>query len=143
MPFSGINSTPSFSSAFCIDSVALAFKSSPLSSLDIVLGDTITPGRMLILTNAAGGQLTEHRASEGLRQWRDKSCLSRDLRLQDFRGTAATRLRNAGLSLSEIANHMGWSIRHAATVIEHYARVSLDEADAVLVKLAKAKGGAS
>lgn len=98
---------------------------------------------MLILTNASGNQLTEHRASEGLRQWRDKAGLSGNLRLQDCRGTAATRLLNAGLSLSQIASHMGWSLRHAANVIEHYARVSPDETDAVLEKLAKAKGGAS
>ena len=103
--------------------------------------DTTPSDRILILTNASGGPLTEHRASEGLRQWRDKVGLSRDLRLQDCRGTAATRLLNSGLSLSEIANHMGWSIRHAANVIEHYAQVSPDETDAVLVKLAKAKGG--
>jgi len=99
--------------------------------------------RLLILTNASGNALTEHRASEGLRQWRNKASLSRDLRLQDCRGTAATRLLSAGLSLSEIANHMGWSIRNAANVIEHYARVSPDETDAVLAKLATAKGGAS
>jgi len=97
--------------------------------------------RLLILANASGGQLTEHRASEGLRQWRDKAGLSRDLRLQDCRGTAATRLLNAGLSLSEIANHMGWSLRHAANVIEHYAQVSPAETDMVLDKLAKAKRG--
>jgi len=36
---------------------------------------------------------------------------------------------------------MGWSIRHAANVIEHYARVSPDETDSVLVKLALAKKG--
>lgn len=63
--------------------------------------------------------------------------------MQGARGTAATRLLNAGLGLSQIANHMGWSIRHAANVIEHYATVSPDETDAVLVKLAQAKGGAS
>lgn len=103
--------------------------------------DTTPRDRLLILTNASGQQLTEHRASEGLRQWRDKAGLRRDLRLQDCRGTAATRLLNADLSLSEIANHMGWFLRHAANVIEHYARVSPDETDAVLVKLAKAKGG--
>lgn len=103
--------------------------------------DATPKDRLLILTNASGGQLTEHRASEGLRQWRDKAGLSSDLRLQDCRGTAATRLLNAGLSLSEIANHMGWSIRHAANVIEHYARVSPAETDVVLVKLAQAKGG--
>ena len=42
------------------------------------------------------------------------SGLGREQRLQDCRGTAATRLLNAGLSLSEIANHLGWSLRHAA-----------------------------
>jgi integrase len=103
--------------------------------------DATPQDQMLILTNASGGPLTEHRASEGLRQWRDKAGLSRDLRLQDCRGTAATRLLNAGLSLSQIANHMGWSLRHAANVIEHYARVSPDETDAVLIKLAEAKKG--
>ncbi|MGQ3486964.1 tyrosine-type recombinase/integrase [Roseovarius pacificus] len=101
--------------------------------------DATPKDRMLVLTNASGGQLTEHRASEGLRQWRDKAGLSRELRLQDCRGTAATRLLNAGLSLSEIANHMGWSLRHAANVIEHYAQVSPAETHSVLVKLAQSK----
>lgn len=103
--------------------------------------ETTPSDRLIILTNASGRQLTEHRASEGLRQWRDKAGLIRDLRLQDCRGTAATRLLNAGLSLSEIANHMGWSLRHAANVIEHYAQVSPAETDAVLKKLADAKRG--
>lgn len=102
--------------------------------------DNTPSDRLLILTNASGNKLTEHRASEGVRQWRDKAQLSSDLRLQDCRGTAATRLLDAGLSLSEIASHMGWSIRYAANVIEHYARVSPSETDAILIKLAKAKG---
>lgn len=101
--------------------------------------DATPPDRLLILTNAHGQALTPHRASEGVRQWRDKAKLSDDLRLYDARGTAATRLLNAGLSLAEIANHMGWSVRYAANVIEHYARVSPAETDAVLVKLARAK----
>ncbi|WP_415391582.1 hypothetical protein [Paracoccus sp. SJTW-4] len=33
---------------------------------------------------------------------------------------------------------MGWSVRYAAAVIEHYARVSPAETDAILVKLALA-----
>jgi integrase len=103
--------------------------------------DATPKDRLLILTNATGNPLTEHRASEGLRQWRDKAGLSADLRLQDTRGTAATRLLHAGLSLSEIANHMAWSLRHAANVIEHYARVSPDETDSVLVKLSLARKG--
>lgn len=115
----------------------------PISEKLAKVIDSTPADRMLILTNASGGPLTEHRASEGLRQWRDKAKLSRDLRLQDARGTAATRLLNAGLTLSEIADYMGWSIRTAANVIEHYARVSPDESDAVLVKLANARGGTS
>ncbi|MFO7757474.1 MAG: hypothetical protein R6V26_03190 [Roseovarius sp.] len=53
---------------------------------------------------------------------------------------AATRLLNAGLSLAEIVNQMGWSVRDAATVIERSAGVSPDETDAVLVKPAHATG---
>jgi len=101
--------------------------------------DATPNDRMLVLCNASGGRLTEHRASEGLRQWRDKAGLNKDLRLQDCRGTAATRLLHAGLSLSQIASHMGWSLRHAANVIEHYASVSPSETDAVLIKLAGSK----
>lgn len=110
--------------------------------------DATPKDRLLILTNASGKPLTVHRISEGLRQWRDKAgltpdALGYDLRLQDARGTAATRLLNAGLSLAEIAGHMGWSVRFAAAVIEHYARVSPDETDTILVKLAVAKGAGS
>ncbi|MFT6649933.1 tyrosine-type recombinase/integrase [Pseudophaeobacter arcticus] len=102
--------------------------------------DATPSDRLLILTNASGNALTPHRASEGVRQWRDKAKLSDDLRLYDARGTAATRLLNVGLTLAQIANHMGWSVRYAGNVIEHYARVSPDETDAVLIKLSKAKG---
>lgn len=113
----------------------------PISPALAEVIDATPPGRLLILTNAGGNALTPHRASEGVRPWRDKTKLSDELRLYDARGTAATRLLNAGLSLAEIANHMGWSVRYAANVIEHHARVSPDETDAVLVKLAQAKGG--
>jgi len=34
----------------------------------------------------------------------------------------------------------GWSMRHASNVIEHYALVSPSETDAVLLKLARARG---
>lgn len=108
--------------------------------------DATPTGRLMILVNARGGALQARHANEMLRYYRDKAGLTEaalgySLRLQDCRGTAATRLLNADLSLAEIAAHMGWSIRYAAAVIEHYARVSPDETDAILVKLARAKGG--
>ncbi len=110
--------------------------------------DSTPDDRFLILTNASGGQLTEHRASEGVRQWRDKVGLSPekigyDLRLYDARGTAATRLLRAGLSLSQIAGCMGWSLRTAAAMIERYAQVSPNESDDVLTLLNTAKRGKS
>lgn len=61
------------------------------------------------------------------------------LRLYDTRGTAATRLLNHGLTLKEIAQHMGWSLRTASNMIEKYARVSPDETDTILHKLTAAK----
>jgi integrase len=103
--------------------------------------DATPRDRLLILVNAHGKPLTEHRASEAVRQWRDKAGLSAELRLQDARGTAATRLLRAGCSLGQIAAHMAWSLRHAANVIERYAAVSPDDADEVLTLLARAKEG--
>lgn len=108
-----------------------------------VIADTPVD-RMLILTNASGEPLTEHRISEGLRQWRDKAGLTEEalgyaLRLYDTRGTGATRLLNHGLTLKEIAHHMGWSLRTAANMIKKYARVSQDETDAILHKLTAAQ----
>lgn len=100
--------------------------------------------QLLILTNASALPLTTHRASESLRQWRDKAGLAQGnigyaLRLNDARGTAATRLLREGLSLAQIAAFMGWSLRSAAAMIERYAQVSPEETDEVLLILNRAK----
>lgn len=98
--------------------------------------DATPKGRALILVSERGRPLTEHRASEGVRQWRDKAGLSSDLRLYDCRGTAATNLLRAGAKLSHIAATFGWSLRYAQNVIESYAAVAPEVADEVLVLLA-------
>lgn len=110
--------------------------------------DSTPDGQFLILLSERGRPMDGRAASDGLRYWRNRAgltpdVLGYDLRLNDTRGTAATRLLNAGLTLAEIAAHMGWSVRYAASVIEHYARVSPDESDAILIKLSASKGGAS
>jgi len=120
----------------------------PVTPAMAALLDATPEGQSLVLVNPKGGPLSARAAAEGLRYWRDKAgltpeALGFDLRLQDTRGTAATRLLNSGLSLGEIAACMGWSVRYAAAVIEHYAMVSPDETDAILVKLERAKGAAS
>jgi len=103
--------------------------------------DATPKDQLLILLNVNGRPLTESRASQVVREWRDKAGLSETLRLQDARGTAATRLLNAGLTLAQIASFMGWGLRHAQNVIEHYARIAPDESDTVLAALTAAKRG--
>jgi len=68
--------------------------------------DATPADRLMILVNANGGPLAARHANEMLRYYRDKAGLTEEalgyaLRLQDCRGTAATRLLNAGLSLAE------------------------------------------
>ena len=75
--------------------------------------------------------------------WVREAGLRPELQWKDTRGTAATKLLRLGLSLAEIASHMGWSVRYAASVIEHYATIAPELSDEILVKLERAKGGAS
>lgn len=49
------------------------------------------------------------------------------------------RVLNLDMSLRQIATIMGWSLKHASVVIEHYAMVSPAETDEVLEKLEAAK----
>lgn len=84
--------------------------------------------RLLILIIGSARPLSPHRASERLRQSRDKAGLSPeapgcDLRHQDAKGTAATHLFNADPPLTRIAEVPGRSLRPATAVIEHYAPV--------------------
>lgn len=74
--------------------------------------------------------------------WRDKLKIRADLRLYDARGTAATRLLMADATLKEIATAMGWSIKHAADVIERYAALSPEMSDGIAEKLARTGGRA-
>lgn len=98
--------------------------------------DATPADRLLILVNSRGKPLTEEWASKAIAKHRALAELSDDLHLQDARGTAATRLLRADLALNQIASHMGWSIKYASSVIEHYATVSPDEADEILTMLA-------
>ncbi|WP_417279516.1 tyrosine-type recombinase/integrase [Celeribacter sp.] len=92
------------------------------------LGHPLTP-------RWASNQITKWRREAQVPPWED----GREKTLADTRGTAATRLLNADLSLRQIATLMGWSVRYASQVIEIYARVSPDESDEVSRKLERAK----
>lgn len=106
--------------------------------------DNTPQGQEFLLVSERKRPLSARWASNKITEWRRVANVplsedGREKTLNDTRGTAATRLLNAGLTLAEIANYMGWSIRYAANVIEYYARVSPSESDAVLAKLNEAK----
>ena len=61
-----------------------------------------------------------------------------DLHLYDARGTAASKLFAAGVNLRDLALFMGWTVQHAAKMVEVYCAMNPDEDQDVLVKLAEA-----
>ncbi len=97
--------------------------------------DSTPAGRMLILVNGHGEQLSEEWLSKALNRARKSAGLREELRLYDARGACVTRLVIAGATLSEIAHHMGWGLTTAAKMIETYAAMDPDLSDSVLVKL--------
>jgi integrase len=102
--------------------------------------DQTPQGQQFLLVSETGRPLSARWASNKITEWRRIAGVlpaedGREKTLSDTRGTAATRLLNAGLTLAEIANYMGWSVRYAAQVIEYYATVSPSESIAVLTKL--------
>ncbi|WP_299303590.1 site-specific integrase [uncultured Litoreibacter sp.] len=106
--------------------------------------DETPQGQQFLLVDGRGKKVTARRASNEITRWRRISNVAhaadgREKSLNDTRGTAATKLLNAGATLAQIANCMGWSVRYAANVIEYYATVSPDESELVLAKLNAAK----
>ncbi|QPM89003.1 tyrosine-type recombinase/integrase [Pseudooceanicola algae] len=106
--------------------------------------ETTPDGQETLLVGQLGDPLTPRWASHQITKWRREAKVSpwedgREKTLADTRGTAATRLLNADLSLRQIATLMGWSVRYASEVIEIYARVSPDESDNVLALMKAAE----
>jgi hypothetical protein len=134
-------------------------KSGKLQSIPVTptlgrLIDTTPEGQNLLVPSLTGQRLTAHRASQIIRDLKDRANAKAkkrrtgihvrdELRLYDMRGTAATELLRAGCSLNEIAVTMGWGLRHAANIIEKYAAVVPEVSDEVLAKLiaARKEGG--
>lgn len=93
----------------------------------------------IIVTKGGTPYTHENYLGDAVSEWRDKLELRKALRLYDARGTAATRLLEAGCELGEIATHMGWSIKHAAEVIERYVALSPEMTDQVSARLMEAE----
>jgi integrase len=102
--------------------------------------DSTPPSQTRFIVNKAGKPYQhENYLGDAVSEWRAKAKLRPELRLYDARGTAATRLLEAGADLKEIATHMGWSIKHASEVIERYVALSPAMSDTLAAKLAQAE----
>jgi integrase len=77
-------------------------------------------------SNSLGGAIHE---------WRDTLGIRSELRFYDARGTAVTRLVRAGCTIGELASHMGWSMSHAAAMLDRYARIDPEMSDGILDRL--------
>lgn len=114
----------------------------PVTDRMAALIDGIPDGQSRLITNMRGQPYQhENYLGDAVSTWRDKLKIRSELRLYDARGTAATRLLEAGADLKEIATHMGWSIKHASEVIERYVALSPAMSDGLAAKLKKAESG--
>ncbi len=93
------------------------------------------PAKGPILRNAAGRPWSASYVSQRIKKYARQAGLDERLHLYDARGTACTRLLLAGSTLREISIVFGWSLRHAAAVIESYAAQSPLESDVILARL--------
>lgn len=116
--------------------------------------DETPKGETILLRGQRGRPYThEDYLGDAVSDWRDRinaaakaagkpEPIRRGLRLYDARGTAATRLLRADASIREIATAMGWSIKHANEIIEHYVALHPDMADSLGAKLERVQNAA-
>ena len=108
------------------EALHLVLKSLPKDQFQVLVGANGVPFKS---ENSLGSVVSKYRNIAGIRK---------ELRLYDARGTAATKLFKANLSLREVATFMGWSVQNAANMIETYASMHPDTNSDVLVKLKSA-----
>lgn len=112
----------------------------PVTDAMAVLIAQTPEGQEHLIVNKRGEPYKhENYLGDAVSSWRDSLKIRSELRLYDARGTAATRLLESGAELREIATHMGWSIKHAAQVIERYVALSPSMSDGLAEKLKRAK----
>ncbi|MBU2361153.1 MAG: site-specific integrase, partial [Alphaproteobacteria bacterium] len=110
--------------------------------------DSTPPGQELILLNASRQPWTERYASQEISKWKNKAGLSvkvlgYSLHLHDCRGTAVTRLLNAGADANGLATVFGWDLRYATEMIQVYAVIGSDQTDKILALYRRAEQSAA
>ncbi|SEQ35248.1 tyrosine-type recombinase/integrase [Thalassovita taeanensis] len=110
--------------------------------------DSVPEGQEYLLTNASGKPWTARYASQRLSAYKNQAGLTEDalgysLHLHDCRGTATTKLLEAGADAFQLATVFGWNLRYATQMIEVYAVVGGDKTDKILELFAKAEKNAT
>lgn len=110
--------------------------------------DSVPEGQEYILTNPSGNPWTERYASQRLSHWKNKAGLTEkalgySLHMHDCRGTATTKLLEAGADAFQLATVFGWNLRYATQMIEVYAVVGSDKTDKILELVQLAEKNAS
>ena len=106
--------------------------------------DAVPEGQEYILTNVSGKPWTKRYVSQRLSAYKNQAGLTEaslgySLHLHDCRGTATTKLLEAGASASQLATVFGWKLRYATQMIEVYAVVGSDKTDRILELYAEAE----
>lgn len=111
----------------------------PVSPVLKQIYDETPPGRDLILVTEKGRPFGTSRLSQYVKGWMRRAEFPEEIALTDTRGTAATNLILQGKPLSEVARHMGWSLRFAQNVIDRYVEIAPDIGDQIVTKLAESR----
>ena len=106
--------------------------------------DAVPERQEYILTNASGQPWTKRYVSQRLSAYKNQAGLTEatlgySLHLHDCRGTATTKLLEAGANASQLATVFGWKLRYATQMIEVYAVVGSDKTDRILELYAEAE----
>ena len=110
--------------------------SMPVTDMMAEILDEMPDDQDLVLVTERGAPWGhENQLGSLVSKWRNEMGIRKELHLYDARGTAATRLLNAGLEINEIALGMGWSVETAARMIKTYAKVNPEITDSMLRKI--------
>lgn len=110
--------------------------------------DAVPEGQEYLLVNASGKPWTERYSSQRISHWKNKAGLTEaalgySLHMHDCRGTATTRLLEAGADAIQLATEFGWNLRYATQIVEVYSVVGSDKTDKILELVAKAEKNAA